>query len=102
RLPFSLISLLSLHAALPICNGFRAAATSQPAAEYPLHRDTFASKLLAVMPMRRANALAADWSLHSVCKQKHTSTLLLLQRLQATDRKSTRLNSSHVSISYAV
>src|SRR5207249_7234003 len=75
RPPSTVLYTLSLHDALPIC-------------DIPLHRAT-----------SHKQRLASD--LGSVLRAGET-TPPLEERFQDRDRKSTRLNSSHVSISYAV
>src|SRR5438067_4632471 len=75
------ISTLSLHDALPILAGFLEAA-----------RDAGATTYLEVV-----SATAAD-----ELRSAETATRVHPDYLIGGDRKSTRLNSSHVSISYAV
>src|SRR5437868_8708775 len=50
-------------------------------------------------PIRQHRAVNLRWSVHPPGKRAEPAILILNRRL---DRKSTRLNSSHVSISYAV
>src|SRR5437868_13269749 len=51
----------------------------------------------------RCRQLQAQWRLRSGAPVEHSSAVLVCCATQQTkDRKSTRLNSSHVSISYAV
>src|SRR5207249_10523946 len=80
------ISTLSLHDALPIFHGWDATPLDGDA---PLHCDIRSDNLC----LRDGRAIIFDWSHGRVGNPEFDVAL---------DRKSTRLNSSHVSISYAV
>src|SRR5699024_12319739 len=87
--PAPAIYPLSLHDALPICHGHRGLARGR--------RDRARRPAAAGCdrPQRAVSRHAAGWALRA---DTGFSPAALLSR----DRKSTRLNSSHVSISYAV
>src|SRR5205814_7604775 len=56
---------------------------------------------LLSFPTRRSSDLASSTASFIVAATDHTE-LVILPRLAKRDRKSTRLNSSHLGISYAV
>src|SRR5690606_40529825 len=86
---------LSLHDALPIClvSPYKQGGVAmQGVQQQPLIGDA-ATRSRAVLPVR------VFWL---PPRQTHLDRLKLHPLLQPRDRKSTRLNSSHVKISYAV
>src|SRR5207249_9669830 len=98
----SAIHALSLHDALPICVGPSGSMRGQLIAR-PVHHTATASQMPALQShdfltplLYRGAAVSSLMILAS-----HGSTQLNRVRSEK-DRKSTRLNSSHVSISYAV
>src|SRR5256885_13112297 len=76
------IYTLSLHDALPIC---------RPGEEADMERTIFAMEL----------CFRFDANLHATLRE-HVKSETELHREDGADRKSTRLNSSHLVISYAV
>src|SRR5207249_11238662 len=95
--PTTKIYTLSLHDALPICHR----GTGRKKKEMPRSLESSAKRpriSVDVLPqLRRRLRLAA-------AKRDLTVQQYILETIEARlqDRKSTRLNSSHVSISYAV
>src|SRR5699024_12448633 len=85
----SSISSLSLHDALPIYTAVGAITRLQDMGVEPF---LLSSSLTGVMAQRLVRTLCPD------CRQPAPAT----DEEKRLDRKSTRLNSSHVSISYAV
>src|SRR5207249_11120913 len=90
------VSSLSLHDALPICEALARFIALEP---------TLRSEAQEVIAAGDLALYAGRWTLrgmdpngHPVVMSGESSDILRQQR----DRKSTRLNSSHVSISYAV
>src|SRR5439155_26529862 len=85
--PTSDIYTLSLHDALPICEGAAARCERRPSSCRRSKRETLrCSTRPIVNAPRRGSSLGCT----------------MRSRGEARDRKSTRLNSSHVAISYAV
>src|SRR5699024_12000160 len=98
---FLTFSLLTIHAALPIypdardmvCNAF-SSMYQENASDFPMEAKEveYRNRMVSCYPIHPEifDRLYGDWA--------------TLERFQRTrgDRKSTRLNSSHVSISYAV
>src|SRR5690606_41826467 len=83
---------LSLHDALPICD-----------AQILLQLLQFELHLLAQLLVERAERLVAQqYARRDHDRAGQRDALLLTARELRRDRKSTRLNSSHVKISYAV
>src|SRR5207249_6678154 len=89
---------LSLHDALPIC-----------ALCEPLQREESRGPAAVLGPLRQGHVASDDCEERSrdrgvrLPRRHHRSLAGAHQRrLRTVDRKSTRLNSSHVSISYAV
>src|SRR5690606_41735852 len=88
-----LLSPLSLHDALPICGGcfnlamYCQGMTGQQIADNWRNLDPF---------------LPVDLNWEHYWKLSHAPSLFTYDRFREKDRKSTRLNSSHVKISYAV
>src|SRR5699024_12639020 len=96
------LTILSLHDALPIYH-----AVHQPAAVTALHG--FLPALLPVFGQIAGDHFNhvghgghTDHAAVFIHHHGHVHARILEQIQQAEDRKSTRLNSSHVSISYAV
>src|SRR5207249_7947128 len=97
----TLLYTLSLHDALPICGDGASAGADEPTtppprnvtAKLPGRPHGGFKRTTTVMPTRSASAVLLG---HSPAHR--AGNCFLLRR----DRKSTRLNSSHVSISYAV
>src|SRR5699024_11553801 len=86
-------SSLSLHDALPICLGVTACAAS--------YNDRTTGRGMAVGNL--ISQLSANVYMNALDQHmKHTMRTKYYARYMDEDRKSTRLNSSHVSISYAV
>src|SRR5690625_6926799 len=83
RIPLTLARTLSLHDALPICIDPKSA---------PIEGDTHTTATIA--PITRDHTVRARGVRTTV--NRHSTAI------SAEDRKSTRLNSSHVAISYAV
>src|SRR5207249_11217487 len=93
---------LSLHDALPIFPILR-----QEAADRLLGGDVEAQRGLIEEQERRAmQQRVGELALHALAQRQLAHRLLQyvaeLEQVDQLDRKSTRLNSSHVSISYAV
>src|SRR5207302_5424364 len=97
----SAIYTLSLHDALPILHHGMSAlldVACRWATGAPVHLPTAASSRLAVS---QALHLAATFAAR-VCNLHTAQAILAAEKVFHLDRKSTRLNSSHVKISYAV
>src|SRR5437868_1936716 len=95
----SRISPLSLHDALPILmNPFSRIVLCGLIAEYSAKEPYAHTALRAVLVnrIRMQGMIVFDW------KARYGEAIDALRRHLEADRKSTRLNSSHVSISYAV
>src|SRR5690606_39863221 len=91
----------SLHDALPICCGHPSDRPGQLVAcdELCTHpRQPVKQRMLTVHHLDGDKANCAWWNLAALCQVCH----LVIQGRVVIDRKSTRLNSSHVKISYAV
>src|SRR5258705_9683455 len=88
------IYTLSLHDALPICSG--------TSARPPSRRRWSCSSPRATRPARRPSAPASRKQGWTTVTASTTRSKQLVSSFAATDRKSTRLNSSHLGISYAV
>src|SRR5699024_12340518 len=86
---------LSLHDALPICKAHLSACMKKPYATMKLHLKPYIC--FYSPPPQRTQQQPSIWVNNSAfALPKNTSSHAV------KDRKSTRLNSSHVSISYAV
>src|SRR5207249_8209926 len=90
---------LSLHDALPISLGRQGGGERKIAAGQPL-ADRHEIGPDALVLTGKHPARAAKAGSHLVGDQQHA--VACAQAAERADRKSTRLNSSHVSISYAV
>src|SRR5207253_9666339 len=89
---------LSLHDALPICQRLharRAAERQLPQLLYPL-------RVLADLGRAPAAGSARVARVPPARRRAAAMHVLRAEMIYLTDRKSTRLNSSHVAISYAV
>src|SRR5207249_10758714 len=92
--PASATYTLSLHDALPIC--VKLAATEEMPTVKTYHED-----LWAELPDGKSGSIRMSLDLLDALHRRWIAFLRALSESDL-DRKSTRLNSSHVSISYAV
>src|SRR5207249_6349171 len=98
--PTTRISPLSLHDALPICRGHQVTlATSHPEVIDALDPDPVRWRCIPYRTFDELDALMAE---EIGAKPNAVVHCAAVADYIPTDRKSTRLNSSHVSISYAV
>src|SRR5699024_12527204 len=94
----AVISPLSLHDALPISNGTFLSTTSNNASITVLP----VMKMSSVLTVSRSR-LSRETEVGDKCNDANCVVILRFASSgNGEDRKSTRLNSSHVSISYAV
>src|SRR5690606_41600680 len=100
--PPSSLYILSLHDALPICAREYSTLTniSQHALEQG-HADCGQQTLLLIA-LLRMNGIPARWQSGWIFSDASYDSMHDWGWLYLADRKSTRLNSSHVKISYAV
>src|SRR5207253_8793751 len=92
--PPSTLSTLSLHDALPILSVHRRRGAPEATGHHRCRRN---GRVQAISQLPVPAARAAAGVLHRV-----QAVAVRLPRRQEQDRKSTRLNSSHVATSYAV
>src|SRR5207245_9891327 len=95
-------STLSLHDALPILYGGVNTLCYVPCAADQVCLDRMEITLCCVIPQSFTPTITCPPTLSRTCTSWNTNTISRTRTFTITDRKSTRLNSSHGSISYAV
>src|SRR5690606_41350986 len=88
------IYTLSLHDALPILNNL--------ITMHPRLQEAYELKNELDRWFKESDERTAKEGFEACLKKMQTSSIEAFHRVSMTDRKSTRLNSSHVKISYAV